>query len=529
MAASSTGEKLKVFISYSRRDSTEFVDELVAGLDLAGFAPFLDRHNVAAGEKWEERLGGLIAQADTVVFVVSPEAVKSERCAWEVERALARTKRVLPVVFKPVPESEIPEELRSRQFVLFGAGAGFARPLGQLAEALRQDIGWIREHTRLSDLAARWEARGRPEALLLRGDDLAAAEAWIKRSNPDAFRITEAVRDFIASSKKAEAAFFDSASAARRRVRRSRILMGVLFAVVVAVLAGWWEQDWLRKHLYVWTNVNVLAAAQEQSLKPGQSFKECTDCPEMIVVPAGSFLMGSPEGHGRSNEHPQHNVTIAKPFAVAKFELTFSEWDACETQGGCPHARDNDWGRGRQPVINVDWDDAKQYVRWLSTITGKNYRLLSEAEYEYAARGGGQTEYPWGDNLKLNGTAMADCLECVSLEFRVSHQLVKKLIAPVGLFPPNKFGLYDMVGNVLEWTEDCDHSDYDGAPANGAAWVKGSCIFRVVRGNDLILTDVGLRSAFRGLPQPVASRTPFLGFRVARTLAAAVTIAPGAR
>src|SRR5271154_793172 len=102
MAKSGAGEKLKVFISYSRRDSTEFVDEMVAGLELAGFAPFLDRHDIAAGEKWEDRLGGLIAQADTVVFVVSPEAVKSERCAWEVERALAQTKRVLPAVYKPV-------------------------------------------------------------------------------------------------------------------------------------------------------------------------------------------------------------------------------------------------------------------------------------------------------------------------------------------------------------------------------------------------------------------------------------------
>ena len=113
-----------MFISYSRRDSSDFAEELVAGLELAGFAPFLDRHDIAAGEKWENRLGGLIDQADTVVFVVSPEAVKSERCAWEVERTLGKSKRLLPVVFKSVPEADIPEGLRERQFVRFDRGPG---------------------------------------------------------------------------------------------------------------------------------------------------------------------------------------------------------------------------------------------------------------------------------------------------------------------------------------------------------------------------------------------------------------------
>jgi hypothetical protein len=119
MPAAGSGENLKVFISYSRRDSSEFVDELVVGLELVGFAPFIDRHDIAAGENWEDRLGGLIDQADTVVFVVSPDAVKSERCAWEVERALEKSTRLLPVVFKSVLEADIPEGLRERQFVRF--------------------------------------------------------------------------------------------------------------------------------------------------------------------------------------------------------------------------------------------------------------------------------------------------------------------------------------------------------------------------------------------------------------------------
>jgi hypothetical protein len=169
MAETGSGDKLKVFISYSRRDSSDFADELVAGLELAGFAPFLDRHDIAPGEPWEERLGGLIQQADTVVYAISPEAVRSERCQWEVDKTVALSKRLIPVVFKPVPEAEIPEQLRQRQFVRFDSGRGFARPLGQLAEALRQDLDWIREHTRMGELATRWEARGQPASLLLRG------------------------------------------------------------------------------------------------------------------------------------------------------------------------------------------------------------------------------------------------------------------------------------------------------------------------------------------------------------------------
>src|SRR5262245_41359880 len=156
MADPGAPEKLKVFISYSRRDSTDFADELVAGLELAGFAPFLDRHDIAAGEEWEARLGGLIAQSDTVVFVVSPEAIKSERCVWEVHRTVGLSKRILPVIHKPVADDDIPEQLRRLQFVRFD-GRGMTRPLGELAEALRADLDWIREHTRLGELAARWQ------------------------------------------------------------------------------------------------------------------------------------------------------------------------------------------------------------------------------------------------------------------------------------------------------------------------------------------------------------------------------------
>src|SRR5262249_54671741 len=205
MADAGAGEKLKVFISYSRKDSAEFADELVAGLEYGGFAPFLDRHDIAAGEDWEARLGGLIAQSDTVVFVVSPEAVNSDRCVWEVDRTIELSKRLLPVIFKPVPEHDIPKKLSRLQFVRFDTGRGITRPLAELAEALRHDLDWIREHTRLGELARRWEGRVRPESLLLRGDDLGAAKAWMATRKVGAPEITDAQRALISASEKAEA------------------------------------------------------------------------------------------------------------------------------------------------------------------------------------------------------------------------------------------------------------------------------------------------------------------------------------
>jgi len=381
MAEASTGEKLKVFISYSRRDSSDFADELVAGLELAGFAPILDRHDIAAGEEWEARLGSLIQTADTVVFVVSPEAVKSERCVWEVDKSLAESKRLLPVVFKPVPESDIPEQLRRRQFVRFDTGPGINRPLAQLAEALRQDIDWIREHTRIGELAQRWVTRSRLEALLLRGDELAAAQTWVGNWKPGAPAVTDVMRSFIATSKEAEAASLLKSNSARRRVIRMQALVAALLLAVIIGLVGWIKQAYIGEQWRWWTvtrpymvsqvRPHVLTAAQEQALKPGDSFKECaTDCPEMIVVPAGSFVMGGSITH----ESPQHTVTIAKPFAASKYQVTFADWDACVTGGGCNGYKPNDqgWGRGQQPMINVNWDDAQQYVAWLSKVTGQD-------------------------------------------------------------------------------------------------------------------------------------------------------------
>jgi formylglycine-generating enzyme required for sulfatase activity len=511
MTEASVSEKLKVFVSYSRRDSSEFAEELVAGLELAGFAPFLDRHDIAAGEEWEARLGGLIHQADTIIYVVSPEAVKSPRCEWEVEKALAQSKRLLPVIFKAVAEADIPEQLRRRQFIRFDSGPGITRPLTELAEALRQDLEWIREHTRLGELAERWVARGRPDSLLLRGDELAPAQSWIDKWKPGAPAVSDSTRAFIASSGEAELANLARSQAARRRVRWTQVLSALCALALVAVTVGWWNQTWLKQRMYALANVQSLTTKDESALKPRDVFKECTDCPEMIVISAGSFVMGPPssEAGRKPSEGPQHNVTIATPFAVSKFELTFANWDSCAAHGDCdPRISDGGFGRGGQPVINVTWDDAQNYVAWLSAVTGKRYRLLSEAEYEYAARAGTTTAYPWGGDI---GAGNANCIGC-------GGQWNGRQPAPVGSFAPNQFGLYDMVGNVWEWVEDCAHNTYDGAPQNGAAWIGGAkCDSRVARGGTWNVIPAAVRSGSRLL---ITSDSLYfnLGFRVGRSL-----------
>src|SRR6516165_5917742 len=170
--------KLKVFISYSRKDE-DFAQELLVGLQFGGFEPYLDKHDIAAGEDWEHRLGRLIEAADTVVFVISPDAMASDRCAWEVNRTVELKKRLLPIVFRRVEEAQVAPRLKQLNYIFFDRPFSFAPSLQALATALRTDVEWIREHTRIGVLALRWDSRGRVEALLLRGEELAVAKTWI--------------------------------------------------------------------------------------------------------------------------------------------------------------------------------------------------------------------------------------------------------------------------------------------------------------------------------------------------------------
>lgn len=259
----------------------------------------------------------------------------------------------------------------------------------------------------------------------------------------------------------------------------------------------------------------VMAPGIDPVRRPGDSFKDCADCPEMVVVPSGSFTMGDLQGGGfYYDEIPAHDVRIDYGFAIGKFEVTFAQWDACVAGDGCDGYRPKDLGlgRGRHPVIYISWDDAKAYVNWLSRKTGKDYRLLSEAEWECMARAGTKTEFHTGDQIT------PDQANYVKDGSTVGGIVRNKMVA-VGSFHPNPFGLYDVHGNVWEWVEDCWHNNYQDAPANGSPWAKGGdCSRRVMRGGSWDASwAANLRAANR-FKWETGARNYDFGFRVARTL-----------
>lgn len=264
---------------------------------------------------------------------------------------------------------------------------------------------------------------------------------------------------------------------------------------------------------------------------PGTRFRDCPRCPEMVVLPPGTFLMGSPdtEAGRHANEGPTHSVTIDYALAMGVYEVTFDEWDACVESAGCDGYRPKqrflgrNMGGPRHPVTRVGWEDVPAYLAWLSQETGTRYRLPSEAEWEYAARGGATTPYYTGGTMSQE-------------QANYGRYFVGRP-GPVGSYTANPFGLHDMLGNVAEWCEDCWNENYVGAPADGSPWRSGNCDRRVLRGGHWAsdaegfrtgVTPRELRAASRafGPPPPnrlrrmlkQGSRDVVIGFRVVRDL-----------
>lgn len=403
--------------------------------------------------------------------------------------------------------------------------------------------GWLAEDARLLAVlrgikraSREWEANNRGSTWLThRADRLAAAQRLIANSHLEV-NLDSSDRVYVESCRNAE----------MRAERGGRLLRIAIFGSLIAIiigLVGWINQPLIEAQWRWWTSQRtfvamnlwpfVLKRAAEQELKPGQIFRECAPrrptadfCPDMVVVPFGSFMMGSPsdDKNGYDNERPQHPVKIDSQFAVSKFEITFAEWDSCVMGGGCSgYEPTEDWGRGEQPVIYVSWDDAKQYVAWLSRITGKTYRLLTEAEYEYAARAQTKSIYPWGEKIEPDGMPMANCRGCGSWWDGKQPAPVGSFIANkfVGSFPPNDFGLHDMIGNIWEWVEDCYHPGYkidEDAPSDGSAWTSEKCSGRVVRGGSWFSTRQPASARRAEVGAPPTLRDLDIGFRVARTL-----------
>ena len=240
-----------------------------------------------------------------------------------------------------------------------------------------------------------------------------------------------------------------------------------------------------------------------------QSVKDCAECPEMVVVPAGEFTMGSPTSEMYRGAEMQHQVTLPS-FAISKYEITFDEWDACVADGGCGGYRpeDNGWGRGKNPVINVSWTDAKAYAEWLSRKTGKPYRLPSESEWEYAARAGTTTAFSFGETITPDQ---------VNFDASPNGENRQKTM-PVGSFPANAFGVHDMHGNVWEWIEDCWSDEYTAeTPSNGAPLERDNCQGHVMRGGSWEDYQGEARSAAR-VGAFTDDAFPSDGIRVARAV-----------
>ena len=223
----------------------------------------------------------------------------------------------------------------------------------------------------------------------------------------------------------------------------------------------------------------------------------------MVVLPTGRFRMGDLDGGVDSYERPVHTVTISRRIAMGQYPVTFEDYDLYVSAMGAERPDDQDWGRGRLPVIDVNWHDARAYAVWLSEQTGKRYRLPSESEWEYAARAGTETAYSWGNEIGVNRANWHDYGCCT---------------APVGSFEPNAFGLFDMHGNVWEWVEDCWHENYEGAPSDGSAWTSGGdSDYRVVRGGCWSDYPWNLRAAERLRISP-SVRGVHVGFRLVQDL-----------
>jgi formylglycine-generating enzyme required for sulfatase activity len=398
--------------------------------------------------------------------IITPTVVKSPYCKFELDAFLARETElgrddlVFPILYIKVPELEDSARQKSdsvlsiiakRQFVdwrelrhsdviskeVKGAVEGFC---SQVCEALRRDWLTPEERQAREEAAAleRAEAeRRRREAEARRSEEEArrkAAEEHARQQAQEERRRREAEAEqerLEAERHRAEEQRLRKEADAkrraeaeeRRRLRRAAVLAfwppsrptllvaclvgaAVAGAIAIQIITALPTSPPFAHPPDAQLINTVLSPDQERGLKPKDSFNDCSNCPQMIVVPAGTFTMGSPatERGRTANEDPQHTVIIARQFAVGRFELTFDEWDACVADRECTPS-DSDWGRGRQPVIKVSWNDAKAYVAWLSKKTAKTYRLLTEAEYEYATRAGTHTAYAWGNDIGKNNAS----------------------------------------------------------------------------------------------------------------------------
>ena len=520
----------KIAISYRRTDSDvtgRIFDRFVQryGKD----SVFRDIDNIPFGIDFRKVVNDALRGTDVLIAIVGPNWRGTRKRGGariddandlvriEVETALQRNIPVIPALvggaMMPKP-TELPDGLRDFSFrnaAKIDSGRNFDTDI----ERLMRSMDRLLEGKTVETAPAETTSSGDTERITV---PIVRSQEPLEESTA-----TPAVIASLDQSIESEAVA-ERVKAPSRRMALIGVLLGVVAIGAVSIWAVFRPPTSIQSpagdvHTPVRELVGEvpLPAERERALKPKDVFRECATCPEMVVVPAGSFTMGSPTSEvlRGSNESPQHAVTFARQLAVGRFALTFDEWDACAAAGGCNGYKPSDegWGRGRRPVINVSWADAKEYVAWLSRKTGKTYRLLSEAEREYVTRAGTTTPFWWGSSIS---TSQANYNGRSTYDGAAQGEFRQKTL-PVNSFQPNPWGLYQVHGNVGEWVEDCWNESYQGAPSDGSAWTSGECSQRVLRGGAWRVDPQVLRSAHRGRDS-AGGRFIGRGFRVGRTL-----------
>jgi formylglycine-generating enzyme required for sulfatase activity len=542
----------KIFVNYRRDDDPNGAARVRDGL-VAKFGKssvFMDVDNLLAGQRFDEELAKALSQCDVLIAVMGPRWMELSKARTasgerdyvreEIAEALARKLTVIPVrvgrdghLLALPRRDDLPEDIRD--LVLYQkhdvTHERFSRDIAELNDA----ITIVRRTNRRPNAAKRvlWGWAGGIAVSLLAIGVVGAYYSKVLWPSPSFTWSQTSGSQSPLSQAQTKAKIAQLLLGVRERYPEYRSTSDeeLIDAVYRRFYSDLSRSDFERRLLSkIGNEIEFLAdlksdedrkrveadakrtAVKENIPKPGQTFRDCNDgCPEMVVVPAGSYTMGLPASEpGRDgSEAPQRQVSIRQAFAVGRFEVTFAEWEACVAGGGCQSNRtpsDQTWGKGRRPVINVSWNDAKEYVAWLSQKTGRSYRLLSEAEWEYAARAGTTTSYFWGNDI---GRGRANCDGC--------RPQAEKQTEPVGSFTANAFGLHDVHGNVWELVEDCWNANYQGAPQDGSAWSKGDCRRHVIRGGSWYTGPQWIRSAKRE-SDPAGYKNSNVGFRVARGL-----------
>src|SRR5215472_7037245 len=528
-----------IFIGYASED-LERVLPLVSALEKTAWSVFWDR-TIPAGKTWRQVIGAEIQACRTVIVAWTVNSVNSE---WVQEEAeVGRRRKILvPVLLDKVEPPFGFGGIQAANLVAWhgeNSSPAFTRLVGDIAAVL----GLPSTATKEREL--------RTESGFLEGGWRSDAKEERHKTEEDRLREQERERILAREENerrvdpRSEQTWFQRRLALVRRLYGPTTASAAVAVLIAFIVILRWPILQPNKETAVQapltpveTDELISAAPEKQAEAPkeiprgpvvelkqekqiatqfssvGKTFRDRlkggTKGPEMVVVPAGSFQMGNVEGGGEKGELPVHAVTIQKPFAIGRYEVTFNEYDQFAKATNRKPPADQGWGGGHRPVINVSWEDVNAYVKWLSEQTGKRYRLPTEAEWEYAARAGRETAYWWGNDF-IKG--MANCNGCGS-------QWDNKQTAPAGSFKSNPFGLYDTAGNVWEWVEDCWHQNYIDAPSDGRAWREqnaGQCGLRVFRGGSWNYGPVYLRSSFRGRGY-ADFRYVYIGFRLAQDL-----------